>query len=332
MKLTRRVFLGQSSAVLTPLLLPGGWWGAVETKAAAPRLDRTPIDVRKHGAKGNGQAKDTRAIQPAIDAAGKAGGRVYFPPGNYLSGTLRLKSRVVIQLEAGATLIASPDDADFDAYEKLDYNSFADRETMDFSFALLQGRDLEQISIVGPGRIDGNRKKRGGPKPIALKRCRQVLVRDLTIVNAPNYNLSLLGCDGVDIVGVTIRNGYCDGIDPDCCRDVRIANCFVESWDDAIVPKASFALGYRRSTENFTVTNCVQTTACNALKLGTESSGDFKNIAFSNCAIFARPDLWNREPTSGISLEMVDGGSRSADRGRSAARGRRTGVVVARGA
>ena len=108
---------------------------------------------------------------------------------------------------------------------------------------------------------------------------------------------------------MTILNGYADGIDPDCCHHVRIANCYVEAWDDAIVPKASFALGYRRSTENVTVTNCVLTTGCNCFKLGTESSGDFKNITVSNCAMFARPDLWKKKPTSGVALEMVDGAS-----------------------
>ena len=75
------------------------------------------------------------------------------------------------------------------------------------------------------------------------------------------------------------------------------------------MPKTSFALGYRRSTENLTVTNCVLTTACNCFKLGTESSGDFKNITVSNCAMFARPDLWKRMPSSGLALEMVDGAS-----------------------
>jgi hypothetical protein len=265
------------------------------------------VNVRQHGAKGDGQTKDTQAIQAAIDAAGQTGGMVCLPPGRYLSGTLRLRSRVGVWLDPGATLVASPDQADFDPFEKLSYRPVDDEETTYFHYALLRGQDLEQVSILGAGTIDGNRRKRGGPKPIALKNCRHVAVRDLTIRNAPNYNVSLLGCDYVDIQGLTILNGYCDGIDPDCCRFVRIANCYVESWDDAIVPKASFALGVRRSTENLTVTNCVLTTACNAFKLGTEASGDFKNIVFSNCAIFARQELWKRRPRSGVSIEMVDG-------------------------
>jgi Glycosyl hydrolases family 28 len=240
---------------------------------------------------------------------------VLFPPGDYLSGTLRLRSRLVLRFEAGATLVASPDDRDFDRYEELQYESFADRETTDFAFALLQGRRLEHLSIIGPGRIDGNRRSRGGPKPIALKQCRHITIRDLTLENAPNYNISLLGCDHVDIQGVTIQNGYSDGIDPDCCRHVRIAGCRVESRDDAIVLKASLALGVRRATEDVLVTDCDLVNIRNGLKIGTESSGTFKNIVFRDCTLSGRPeirwpppfDMWPL-PSAGVSIQNVDGG------------------------
>jgi polygalacturonase len=149
--------------------------------------------------------------------------------------------------------------------------------------------------------------KRGGPKPIALKRCKNVQVREITLRNAPNYTISMLGCENVEIEGVSIFNGFADGIDPDCSRNVRIANCYIESWDDCVCPKSSFGLGERHSTENITVTNCVLTTASAALKLGTESSGDFRNIAFSNCTIFGRPDKWQDRPMEGVALESVDG-------------------------
>jgi hypothetical protein len=276
--------------------------------------DRARVSVRDHGARGNGKVPDTAALQAAIDAA-PPGGTVLFPPGDYLSGTLRLRSRLVLRFEAGATLVASPDDRDFDRYEELQYESFADRETTDFAFALLQGRRLEHLSIIGPGRIDGNRRSRGGPKPIALKQCRHITIRDLTLENAPNYNISLLGCDHVDIQGVTIQNGYSDGIDPDCCRHVRIAGCRVESRDDAIVLKASLALGVRRATEDVLVTDCDLVNIRNGLKIGTESSGTFKNIVFRDCTLSGRPeirwpppfDMWPL-PSAGVSIQNVDGG------------------------
>jgi polygalacturonase len=309
MSLSRKEFLLRSTAALVPVSLAASALGADATSSAASAPGFPQFNVREFGARGDGLAKDTNAIQAAIDAAGASGGTVYFPAGKYLSGTVRLKSQVTLFLDAGASLAASPDKADFDPYEKLNFQSFSDDETTDFHYALVRGQDVERIGIVGPGTIDGNRTKRHGPKPIALKNCRHITVRDITMRNSPNYNISLLGCDYVNLEGVTILNGYADGIDPDCCHHVRIANCYVEAWDDAIVPKASFALGYRRSTENVTVTNCVLTTACSCFKLGTESSGDFKNITVSNCAMFARPELWKRKPTSGVSLEMVDGAS-----------------------
>ena len=285
---SRRAFLWRSAGFAAPLLLsPRRLWAAEV---------RAELNVRDHGAKGDRHAIDTRAIQAAIDAAGRSGRTVYFPPGEYLSGTLHLRSHTTLRLEAGATLVASPDDADFDPVEHLDHDSSSDRETTDFRFALLQGQDLTDVSILGPGRIDGNRAKRGGPKPIALKQCRNIRIAALTIINAPNYNISLLGCARVEIVGVTILNGYSDGIDPDCCQDVRITNCHIDSRDDAIVLKTSFALGRRRATQDVTVTNCYLTTVHNALKLGTETTGDFRNIVFSNCTIVARSHAWKGEP------------------------------------
>lgn len=297
---SRRTFLWNTGALAASAWL--GW--PLETAESSAR-----VDVRAHGARGDGRAKDTRAIQQAMDAAAAAGGTVHFPPGDYLSGTLRLRSRTTLHLEAGATLIASPDDADFDGLEALGYDTHADDETSDFAFALLQGRDVKQLRILGPGRIDANRTSRRGPKPIALKLCQRIDIRDLTIANAGNYTISLLGCEEVNIQGVAILNGYSDGIDPDCCRNVRIADCTVESRDDAVCLKASFALGVRRATENVRVSGCRLSTQHNAIKLGTESSGDFRNIAISDCTITGRRHPWKVHMTSGLSLQAVDGGT-----------------------
>ena len=243
-------------------------------------------DVSTYGAHGDGVAKDTNTVQKTIDACSEnGGGTVYFPPGTYLCGSLHLRSGVTLWMNAGAVIMGSPDNEDYDPCEKLGFENDSDHETSYFHHALIWGEDLERIAIIGQGIIDSNRSKRGGPKPIALKRCKYVDIKDIIIRNSPNYCISMLGTDYVNIDGVTILNGYCDGIDPDSCKNVRIANCHIESVDDAIVPKASFSLGERRATENIVVTNCVLFTVCNGFKLGTESGGDFKRIAVSNCVM-----------------------------------------------
>lgn len=265
----------------------------------------THFAVKQFGAIGDGTTNDTAPIQKAIDDCAHAGGgTVYFEPGTYLSGSLHLRSDVTLWLDTAATLKGSPNENDYDPPEKLAFKNAADRETSFFHYALIWGEDLERVAIIGQGTIDGNRTKRHGPKPIALKRCKFVDIKGITIANAPNYCISLLGTDDVNIDGVTILNAYADGIDPDCCRNVRISNCHIESVDDAIVPKTSFSLGERRSTENVAVTNCVLATVSNGFKLGTESGGDFKRIAVSNCIV---TDLHGHPATSGISLESVDG-------------------------
>lgn len=128
------------------------------------------------------------------------------------------------------------------------------------------------------------------------------------------------GVDNLVIDGLAIDTNR-DGLDIDCCRNVRVSNCAVNSpWDDAIVPKSSYALGYARATENLLITNCYVTGAYQVgtmldgtwkkfdattrvphtgrIKCGTESNGGFKNITISNCAF---------DGCQGLALETVDG-------------------------
>jgi polygalacturonase len=274
------------------------------------------FSVREFGAKGDGRSKDTVAFQRAIDAAADRGGGVVVEPGRYLCGSVHLRSHMTIRLLAGATVAESPDLADFDPYERLNYDPECDRETSDFAVALFAGRDIEDVTILGPGTVDGNRTQRGnrgdkpGPKPLALKCCQNVTIRDLSVVNAPNYAVSLLGCQHVRVDGVTVRNGYSDGIDPDSCQDVQIANCNIECYDDALCLKASGALGKPVRCENIVVTNCILRGASNHFKLGTESRGGFRNIVLSNCVFVARQGgAQARRDRGGITLTQVDGGT-----------------------
>ncbi len=277
----------------------------------------SPVMWSQQKAKGNevlpglrrkGEFSDTARLQRAIDEAHRrGGGTVYIPAGRYVSGSLCLRSHVTIWLGDGTKLVMSKEPREFLSPEKLDYDPKANFATSNFHVALLVGDGVENISVAGPGEIDCEYTKGGGPKPIALRRCRNVTIRDLTIRNSPSYNVSLLGCEFVTIDNITIRNGLSDGIDPDCCRYVRISNCFIESYDDAIVLKSSDALGELKSTEFVTIENCILRTASIYFKCGTESCGDFQDITISNCAFEGGMGMRHGNP--GLAFYTVDGGT-----------------------
>jgi polygalacturonase len=186
----------------------------------------TVFNVRVFGAKGDGAAKDTAAIQRAVDAAeAQAAARRRSRRAAILSGTIHLKNNVTLHLAPGSVILASSDNADFDPYETLPFQSASDKETTYFHYTLIGAEGVHDIAITGEGVVDGNRTKRGGPKTIAIKLCRHVTIRGITVRNSPNYSVSFWGSDYITVDGVTVLNGYADGIDPDSCRYVRISNC-----------------------------------------------------------------------------------------------------------
>ncbi len=163
-----------------------------------------------------------------------------------------------------------------------------------------------------------------GNKAIALKNCRNVIFRDFSLLKGGHFGLLLTGVDNLTIDNLKIDTDR-DGMDIDCCKNVRVSNCTVNSpWDDGICPKSSFALGYNRPTENVNITNCYVTGAyrlgtvldgtwkkfdgsaedhgkiggTGRIKCGTESNGGFINITVSNCVF---------EGCQGLALETVDG-------------------------
>lgn len=257
-------------------------------------------DVRTFQASGNGRDNDRAALQAAIDACAEAGGgTVYFPAGTYLTGTLRLRSRVTLHLEAGCVLQSSRDPNDYEEGPRKR------------SRHLLVADEVEKVGIVGRGVLEGTGEEdfalRWGvvEEPehrfgvVLFQDCRDVVVRDITIRNSDAWTLHFRRCDHLLIDGVRILNNLrhtnSDGIDPNGCRDVRISNCHIVAGDDAIVLKA----GDGRPCEDVTVTNCVLETTCTGVKFGSESAGDFRNIRVSNCVI--------RHGAAGISFHIADG-------------------------
>jgi polygalacturonase len=237
-----------------------------------------------------------------------------------------------LYIDQGATILAaSPsgntgyDDPDIGAN-----NSYQDFGHSHWHNSLIWGENLENISILGPGTIYGKGLTREGPheapignKAIALKLCKNVIFKDFTILFGGHFCILATGVDNFTIDNLKIDTNR-DGIDVDCCKNVRISNCTINSpWDDAICLKSSYALGYARATENITIANCQVSgfdrgTLINGtykrneghmvpdeegptgrIKFGTESNGGFKNIAITNC-IF--------EYCRGLALETVDGG------------------------
>ena len=250
---------------------------------------------------------DTKEIQRGIDAQSRLKRPFVLPAGVHTVGTLRLPSGAHLRFAPGAVLRMLKMNADYAPPERLSFEPFADLETSRFEHALLFGSDADNITIDGPGRIECDRTQRGGPKPISLRRCTKIKLDGFTIDQAPNYAVSLIGCEKVDIGNLKITRAHADGIDLDCTRDARIHDCDVESFDDAICLKTSASLQRKLPTSNVTIENCRLRSASVFLKLGTESYGDFSGIRVRNVTMTG--GMGNRHGNPGIALETVDGGN-----------------------
>ncbi len=347
---TRRNLLRTGSFGAAAAAIPAAQLSASAQQSAAS-ASHDIFDVRKYGATGDGKTLDTPAVNRAIEAAAQAGGGIVrFSAGTYLCFSIRLKSQVHLHLEQGSTILAAesprPGDATgynggtYDAAEpNTAWDAYQDYGHNHWHNSLLWGEDIHDFSITGPGLIWGkglsfgaNRPARGdypiyiaeqagvGNKAIALKNCRNVLLRDFSILKGGHFGLLLTGVDNLTIDNLKIDTDR-DGMDIDCCQNVRVSNCTVNSpWDDGICPKSSYALGYARPTRNVTIANCWVTGTyqlgtvldgafkkfatdagvyCTGrIKCGTESNGGFINIAITGCVF---------EGCHGYALESMDG-------------------------
>jgi len=259
----------------------------IAISARAPAAAPAVFNVRDHGATGDGKSLDTAAINKTIDACSKAGGgKVLFPPGKYLSGTVRLQSKVTLQLDAGARLVGS---TDLEQYQNFTPPPDApEAKWSRWHRALILGDGVENVTLIGPGAIDGNKvfdpkgeERMRGPHTILLGNSRNVTIRDLSIADSANYAVMLEFCRQVEVRNVKITGGW-DGVHfrgwpgrP--CRDISIVGCQFFTGDDSIAG---------RYWEDVLITGCVINSSCNGIRL----IGPAERLVIHDC-LFYGPGL-----------------------------------------
>ncbi len=258
---------------------------------------RLTFDVRAFGAVGDGQALDTPAIQAAIDAChGGGGGTVFVPAGSYVTGSLFLRDNITLHLDAGATLLGSTDPADYPII-----SSRWEGSEQPTHAPLITGRDLHNIAVVGRGTIDGrgagwwrrhHERTLDYPRPclVSFADCFRVLIEGITLTNSPSWTINPVRCDNVTIHNVTIVNPgdspNTDGINPDSCSNVHISDCSISVGDDCITIKSGTEAEdpeKRHPCRNITITNCTMADGHGGVVIGSEMSGDVRNVVISNC-------------------------------------------------
>jgi len=274
-------------------------------------LTMKKYNVKEFGAVADGKTLCTEAVQSAVDYCYmQGGGTVLFDGGRYVLSTVFLKSNVHIEITESAEILGSLNFYDFAPQEKIDYPIYQDASHTYFDLSMFVGRNCENISIVGKGKIDmrsvwdedgvrGKEIRHRGPKCIALKECKNIQISGLEIVNVTDLAVYFAGCENVDVHGLKLYV-YIDGISPDNSKNVRIYDCDVEAGDDAIVFKSSYTLNRLDICKDIKVWNCRLKSRCTAIKFGTETNGGFENIEIENIDI-------RETRITGIAIESVDG-------------------------
>ena len=290
-------------------------------------MDLTPQDF---GARADGVAKDTAAVQAAIDAAGRHSSlvtrhssHVTFPPGTYLCGALRLRSGVELRLERGARLLASPDIADFPDWPDAKH-VVAERCARARSAAFIFADECENIAITGEGVIDGNGEhhvrrrtepdwigceferiypmEQSLPRVVFFAGCRDVRVEGVSLVNGPaGWGWWIHDCDRVTMRGLTIRSDVRypnnDGIHVNCSRDVEISGCDIECGDDALVIRAnSRSLAENRPCERVHAHDCRVRSWASGIRVGWCNDGVIRDCSFRRISM--------RDTTNGIDIVL----------------------------
>jgi hypothetical protein len=250
------------------------------------------LNVEDFGAVSDDDTLDTEAINNAIDSCSKLpNGTVVFSKGTYLSGSIRLKSNVTLQIEKEARMQAAPkgtgvfglpQDSLWDKYQDFGHSHFRN--------ALIWGDSVQDVTIRGEGVISGasslysNPVEGDGDKAISLKSCKDIGIEDITINEGGYLAVLVTGCDNLNIYNVKVKTEM-NGISLVGSSNVKVRSCELETGGDGISLKSDYSLGRKLISKNVEVSNCVISSGGCALQLGPETVGDFKNIQISNITI-----------------------------------------------
>ena len=252
------------------------------------------LSVRDFGATGNGTTKDTAAIQQTIDRCwALGGGDALVPAGNYLTGAIALKSNTTLRLEKDATILGTPDFADYPVTQVRWEGKWIQGHV-----GLIYAMDSNHIGVAGPGKIVGNPALGGRPtlqnplrhpalvEPIG---CNDISFEDFSTDYRLMWSLHPTYCENIAIRNLTIRStgGNGDGIDIDSCKHVRIDGCDISTGDDCISLKSGRgmeAYTLLKTTEDVHITNCTFADAIFAcIGIGSETSGGIRNVRIEHC-------------------------------------------------
>ena len=249
-------------------------------------------DVRAFGARGDGATKDTAALQRAIDTCAKrGGGTVRLSAGTYVSAPITLKSGITLQLDKGATLLGSPDHADYPTKTEFRAPGFQ---------SLVSATNADHVAIAGEGTIDGNGEtwweearahadhgvlgsQHTRPRLVVFDHCRHVRVEGVTIQNSPMWQLVPYYSDDVVIRNVRIlapaHSPNTDAVDPFSSSNVVIDHLFADVGDDNIAIKSGAidSPGPDSPSRNITITDCTFLHG-HGLSIGSEVAGGAQNI------------------------------------------------------
>ncbi|HEV2444463.1 MAG TPA: glycoside hydrolase family 28 protein [Candidatus Sulfopaludibacter sp.] len=286
--MNRRAFLQAGAGLLAAAP------GRSQEPASRPLREKLVLNVRDFGAVGDGAARETAALQQAIDRCSVlGGGEVLVPAGNYLTGAIALRSNTALRLEKDATLLGSPDFADYPVTQvRWEGKWIAGRA------GLIYAIDAAHIGVVGPGKITGNAALGGRPNaqnplrhPSLIEpiNCTDIRLEDFSTEYRLMWSIHPTYCDNIFIKGLTIRStgGNGDGIDLDSCRHARIDACDIATGDDCISLKSgrgSEACLLGRPTEDVVITNCTFADSIFAcIGIGSETSGGIRNVRIERC-------------------------------------------------